>query len=342
MSTLQEAAPEVARRSARQSLSHVVRSSIAVLAACGSLVAANAQATDKPIQLLVGFTAGGIVDTMARAVADQMGKALSAPVVVINREGASGSIALMQLLVAPPDGQTLSNTGSSSITTLPHENPHIKYNPGSFEYVCQTVRIEYILAVPSNSRFKTIQDLIAALKAEPGSLTYGHGGKFAAPHLAVESIFFPEKLHAVDVPYKGEAPIVPALVGGMVDFGVISVMNAVKLQDRVRPLLIVSDSRSDLLPHVPTSIEAGFTAAPIQGLTGIVAPKGTPAVKLARLTDACKAAVGSPAVLSAAKLHGVRIAFQDAQAFERSVTEDYRRSGEIVRRLATGTNNVTR
>src|SRR4051812_408940 len=227
----------------------------------------------RTVQMLLGFSAGGSVDVMARGVAEEISTQLGQRFIVVNREGASGVIATSAVAAAAPDGYTLLVGPATSITNVPHLQKDLPYGLDNFEYVCQTFRNDFTVTVRGESPYKTLDQLLRAIKANPGKLSYGHAGTATIPHLAVFDLLQKSGGKALDVPYKGDAAMLPALLGGTVDFGAPSVLSIAGQGDRVRIL------HSFGPPH--------------QGLNGIFAPKGTPAETLRKLEAACEKAVKS-------------------------------------------------
>ena len=267
----------------------------------------------KPVQLLLGFSAGGSVDIMARGVAEEMSGLLGQRFIVVNREGASGVVATSAVAAAAPDGYLLLTGPATSITNVPHIQKDLPYNVDSFEYVCQTFRNDFTIAVRADSPFRTLDDLLREAKANPGKLTYGHAGRATIPHLAAVDLLRGAGASALDVPYKGDAAMLPALLGGQIDFGIPSVLSAAGQKERLRVLHVFGP------PH--------------QGLNGIFAPKGTPRSVLSVLEGACEKAVKSEKLADLARRYHSSPDYLGASGFARVVHEDFRRKGELIQSL---------
>ena len=178
------------------------------LAAALLLALGTAQAQTYParsVQMLLGFSAGASVDLMARAVADEMSTILGQRFLVVNREGASGVVAMQAVAAAAPDGYLLGVGPATPITNVPHVQPRLPYKTDSFEYVCQTFRNDFTVAVRADSPYRTLDELLAAARKEPGKLSYGHAGHASIPHLAAVGLLQKAGVTALDVPYKGDA-----------------------------------------------------------------------------------------------------------------------------------------
>ena len=178
------------------------------MAAALLLALGTAQAQTYParsVQMLLGFSAGASVDLMARAVADEMSTILGQRFLVVNREGASGVVAMQAVAAAAPDGYLLGVGPATPITNVPHVQPRLPYKTDSFEYVCQTFRNDFTVAVRADSPYRTLDELLAAARKEPGKLSYGHAGHASIPHLAAVDLLQKAGVTALDVPYKGDA-----------------------------------------------------------------------------------------------------------------------------------------
>ncbi|MEO8132434.1 MAG: tripartite tricarboxylate transporter substrate binding protein [Betaproteobacteria bacterium] len=154
----------------------------------GGLAAAQPAWPERPIQLVVPFPAGGGVDVIARPFAEMLGEQLHQPVVVIPRDGAAGTIGMGVVGNARPDGYTLAFTPNGPITVQPHVIPTLAYKPDNFQPLCQVFAVQYVLAVRPDSPYKTLSELLAAAKAQPGKVSYGFGGVATAPHLAISQL----------------------------------------------------------------------------------------------------------------------------------------------------------
>ena len=279
-----------------------------------ALISFNGEAQNYPartVQMLLGFSAGGSVDIMARGVADELSTQLGQRFIVVNREGASGVVATSAVAAAQPDGYTLLVGPATPITNVPHLQKDLPYGLDYFEYVCQTFRNDFTISVRDESPYRTLAELLAAIKKNPGKLSYGHAGTATIPHLAVFDLLQRSGGQALDVPYKGDAAMLPALLGGTVDFGAPSVLSIAGQKDRVRVLHTFGP------PH--------------QGLNGIFAPKGTPREILNALETSCEKAVKSEKLAELAKKYHSSPDYLGSAAFAKVVADDYRRKGELIR-----------
>ena len=265
--------------------------------ALGMLVAASASAQgwpSKPVRFIVPFAPGGATDISARLLGERLTQAWGQTVIIENRSGAAGGVGAAEAARASPDGYTLFFPSGSVMTANQHVYAKLNYNPErDFVPVTNVVTGPQVLAVPANSPFKTVADLIAAAKKDPGKLTFGHAGIGSQTHLAGENFLYQAKINAVAVPYKGEGPALASLVGGETSFAMtnlaatISHINA----GRLRALGVTKDPAPQL-PGVPP---IGRTVKGFEnyGWFGIVAPTGTPAAIVQKVYQDTKKALDS-------------------------------------------------
>jgi tripartite-type tricarboxylate transporter receptor subunit TctC len=284
----------------------------------------------RPVQVIVGFPAGGSVDVMGRQLVAAISGQLGQPFVVVNRDGMSGTIGFGAVAAARPDGYTLGAGPTTPIAVAPHLLADVKYRVDSFEYICQSFENVFTMAVPVDSPFRAMADLVAAARASPGKLAYGHSGVGTVPHLSVANFLYRTGIDIAAVPYRGEAAMVPDLVAGRVQLGAPSV--AVAVGQKVRVLAVFADSRHPAFPEAPTFAELGMPSMP-PGLNGLVAPKGTPREVLAVLERACERAVQSESFRAAAQKLSQRVAYLSGAQFAERAREDYRYKGELIKAL---------
>ncbi len=252
---------------------------------------AHAQAyPNRPIRMIVPFPAGGPTDAMARIVSDRLGAVLGQTIVVENRGGgAGGSIGAKAVATADPDGYTILITPGGALTTGPAVHKNIGYDPAkAFTPVGLLMTSPLIMSVHPDVPAKTIAELVAYAKANPGKLTWGSQGFGTAPHLLAEVFKLDTGLDIVHVPYRGTAPLLAAAVAGevqmLVDPSTTSLPQV--LAGKLRPLAVTSNQRFAKLPDVPTAVEAGFPQLENTFWLGVVAPAGTPSDIIDKLNAA--------------------------------------------------------
>jgi tripartite-type tricarboxylate transporter receptor subunit TctC len=242
-------------------------------------VSANAQSyPDRPIRLIVPAAPGGPTDMPARLLS-QILPALGQPVVIENRPGAGGAIGARFVAASAPDGHTLLVGNTSVLAVIPAVSAAAGYDPSrQFAAVAKVSESYQVLVVHPRMAAKTVSELIAAAKADPGKLTYAHSGPGGLPHLTGELFKSAASIDILGVPYKSGGDSVAALLGGQVDMTFESVTIVLPLiQDaRLRGLAVTGRSRTPLASALPTMIEAGVPDYEVTTFNGVVAPAGTP------------------------------------------------------------------
>jgi tripartite-type tricarboxylate transporter receptor subunit TctC len=254
---------------------------------------------EKPIKLIVPFTAGGATDVVGRILADEMSKALGGSVFVENRDGAAGVIGVQATAKAPPDGSTIIIANNSLFTSHKTLYPNLPYDPQKdFEPVSRVSSGSHIIIVKPNSRFRDVKELLHAAAAEPGRVTYGSGGKGTSVHLAAELFQVQSGVKLMHVPYRGTSLAVTGLLAGDTDLMFDTTASAFPRikSGQVRALGITSATRAADLPNVPTVAEQGLPKYEALFWLGLYAPKGTPPDVLHTLDQAVKTVLAQDAV----------------------------------------------
>jgi tripartite-type tricarboxylate transporter receptor subunit TctC len=274
---------------------------LAAMALCLAM-ATPAAAQDKypsrPIKLLVPFPAGGPVDVMARLIAQHLSSTLGQQVVIDNRPGAGSTIAGKAAATAEPDGYTLLVGSAATLAIGPTLYANAGYDPAkSFAPIAFVSSVPYVMITRPQATQKTIPELVAYAKANPGKLNFGIPNG-APPHMLAAWFRNATATEIVIVPYRGASIVITDLIGGQVDLGfeTTSVTLGHVHEGKVRALGVATASRLPDLPNVPTMIEGGvkdFTAA---SWTGLMAPAGTPRAIIDRLNAETNAGLNSPAL----------------------------------------------
>jgi tripartite-type tricarboxylate transporter receptor subunit TctC len=242
----------------------------------------------RPIKLIVPFPPGGQTDAAARIFAQKLEPILGQPVIIDNRPGASTVIGTDFVAKSPPDGYTLL-LNMTALVTNPILLPNITYDPfRDFAPVARLYQITGIWAVPASGP-KTLAEFIQQAKAAPNPLSFGTTGHASSSHYFGEVLARSGGIKLNHVPYKGEAPIVPDLVAGRLDAGVISGQTALahgKEGGGIRVLATTGAARLKSLPNLPTFEEQGVGGLALESFCGIFAPAGTPPAIVERLADA--------------------------------------------------------
>lgn len=264
-------------------------------------LAANAQAwpAAKPVTLVVPFPPGGSSDVIARHLVSKLPQKLGGNFIVENKAGAGGTVGTAYVKRAAPDGYTLLVTSLGPLVIGPHLLKGVGYDATKdLDYITVAVQAPNVLAVPANSPHKSVADVLAYLKANPGRMTFASSGTGSSDHLTAELFWQETHTKGQHIPYKGGAPAMTDLLGGQVDATFMNIntglanINAGKL----RALAVTSNKRSPLLPDVPTLEELGIKGLTVYSWQAVAAPKGLPAVIKARLHDAIVEALNDPQI----------------------------------------------
>ena len=254
---------------------------------------------DKTITLVVPFPAGGATDALARTLTPKLQEKLKQNVIVDNKAGATGTIGAGFVKRAPADGYTLLVTSLGPLVIAPYLLAKVPYEASKdFDYLTVAVQAPNVLVVPASSPYKTMAELIAAEKANPGKLTFASAGTGTSDHLSAELFWLQSGTSGLHVPYKGAAPAITDLLGGQVDAAFQNINNVLPhiTAGKLRALAIAAPKRSPLLPNVPTLTESGVKDADATSWQGVVAPKGLPPAVKAQIHAALMDALADPAV----------------------------------------------
>jgi tripartite-type tricarboxylate transporter receptor subunit TctC len=247
----------------------------------GSLNGSAAEYPQRPVQIIVPFTAGGPIDLVARIMAEAAKPFFPKPISVINKPGGSGIMAVSEVLSSNPDGYNLVAVSISQLFFAPHLQPDIPYKgPDDVQFIISATTAYEVLAVRADSPWKTIQELIAYTKAHPGDIRIGNAGLGTTTHLDALSIKM-AGIDMTDVPFAGGAPAVTALLGGHIEGVVLNAMSILPHAQagKLRFLAILANARStdvQELKDVPTFKEIGLDVITFGSPMFIVAPKRTP------------------------------------------------------------------
>ncbi len=309
-----------------------------VAAALLFLFASTAGAQDaryptKPIKLVVGYTPGGATDIIARTIAAKLQDSLGQTVVVENKPGATSNIASEAVAKAAPDGYTLLLGTIANAT-----NMTIYKNPGydtlrDFVHITQTMSAPSVLAVHPSVPAKTLRELIALAKAQPGKLTYASSGNGGSPHLAGEMLKLRAGIDIVHVPYKGATPGMTDLLGGQVTMSFQTALSAIPhLQSgKLNVIAVAANRRMTLLPSVPTMAEAGMSDFEVSSWNGLFAPAKTPPDIVTRLHQATVKALALPDVREKLAAQGAEPVGQPPEEFRNYIKSEIDKWGRVIR-----------
>ncbi|MBV8835069.1 MAG: tripartite tricarboxylate transporter substrate binding protein [Alphaproteobacteria bacterium] len=281
----------------------MVRTLVAVLAAwlwLGAVVAGAAGSYPQhTIRLIVAFPPGGSSDAMARIVQPGLEKLLGQPIVIDNRPGAGGMIAIDLIAKAAPDGYTIAVGGAGGLGAS-FSQEKMSYDPvKDIAPVTGLAGSPFILAASPALKGKSLRDIIALAKQQDGAFSIGHGGNGTMMHMTSEMLNVKAGIHLALVPYRGMAPVVNDLIGGHLSLGIIDPPSGLAAIEAgtIAAIAVTSKARFPLLPDVPTFIEAGLPDFESNGWFGIVAPAATPVDVIATLNAAFVTVMKDPAVV---------------------------------------------
>ena len=280
-----------------------LRFAAALLAAAAGLspwLAASAY-PDRPIRFIVGFPPGGSSDAMARIVQAGLEKELGQPVVIENKPGAGAMIGIELVAKSPPDGYTIGLGGAGAFGTNLALGEKMPYDPRKdIVPVTGLAGSPFILAASPAFKDKTLRDIIAAARSDPGNLAIGHGGNGTGMHLTAVLLNQMAGTRIALIPYRGMAPVVNDLIGGHIALGISDPPSAMAAMEagKIVPIGITSARRFPRLPDIPTIDESGLPGFESNGSFGIVAPAGTPADAIAKLNAAFVHVLNDPEVVA--------------------------------------------
>jgi tripartite-type tricarboxylate transporter receptor subunit TctC len=305
----------------------------ASLLSASTLVAAQGY-PERPIRVLLPVPGGGTPDVLARTVTPGMAELLGQSLVIDNRGGAGGRIAAELAARAAPDGYTLFLTSPGALTIVPHVSRKVPYDAlRDFAPISLISTGPFLLLTHPAVPVKSVKDLVAAAKAEPGKLLYSSAGNGTANHLAMEQFKYAAGVNFTHVPYKGAPQAVTDLVAGRVNVtmnSIAPVLAHIK-SGRLQPLGVAALKRSPLLPDVPTISEAGVPNFESGSWLGLLAPAKTPKAILTRLSEVAVKAVHAPDVRSRLEAQGAEPAGSTSAEFAAQIRREYELNAKIVK-----------
>ena len=266
---------------------------------------AHAQYPNKPVKFIVGFPPGGSADPTTRIIGQALQEQMGQPFVVENRPGADSAIAAQQVAKLEPDGYTLMFASNSAMTAAVALRKQPLYDPlKDFTPISMVGRATVFFYVHPEVPAKTLKDFVAHAKANPGKLVYGTGNPLSI--LYGQQLVNATGIQWLHIPYKGEGPLNPDIIAGRVHASFLSTASAVSnaKDNRLRPLAVLLDKRSPLLPEVPTIAEAGVPEVTVRQWAGVFGPPGMPREIVARLNKEVSAAVRRPDVIEKLQTYG--------------------------------------
>ncbi|MDH1378799.1 tripartite tricarboxylate transporter substrate binding protein [Comamonas aquatica] len=316
----------------RTGLKTLAATTLAV-AGMGSALAADAY-PDKPLTMIVPFSAGGTTDILARIVGQALGQELGQTIIIENKPGAGGNIGAQQASRAKADGYTLfmGTVGTHAINQALYKK--LPYDPAKdFAPLSRVANVPNLLVAHPSRPYKTVQEMIAYAKKHPGEVTYGSPGSGASPHVSgalFQSMTGAEMTH---VPYKGSAPAISDLLGNQIAVMFDNMPSAIQhvRSGKLRPIAVTTAKRSPELPDVPTIAEAGVPGYEATSWFGLWAVAGTPAPILTKLQTALTKVLKDPAVAKKIADQGGEVVIETPAQFDAFIKSEAAKWGKVVK-----------
>jgi tripartite-type tricarboxylate transporter receptor subunit TctC len=308
------------------------------LAALAGVLACSAQAQNwpaKPIRLLVPFAPGGTSSIVARSIGAEMEKGLGQPIIIDNRPGGGGNVAMQEAARADPDGYTLiiGHIGTLAVNPFMFEKLPFDTN-ADFAPVSLLAKVPSIFVVHADVPAKDLREFVALVKSQPGRLYYGSAGNGSAGHLAIEYLKLVAGIDIVHVPYKGTGPNLIDLIAGRTQAtaaGTPPLMPHVKA-GRLRVIAVGSPTRLPTLPEVATVAEQGYPGFETTQWYGLNAPAKVPAAIIKRLAQEAAKAANNPSVAERFKVDDAEAVGSTPEAYAAFIASEQKRWGEVVRK----------
>ncbi|MBU8542589.1 MULTISPECIES: Bug family tripartite tricarboxylate transporter substrate binding protein [Roseomonadaceae] len=299
---------------------------------CGMPAVAQEAWPTRPVRLVVGFPAGGPTDIPARIIAEKLRSQLGQPLVVENRSGAGGRIALDHVLSQPRDGHTLLVcTYIDALNTMSASRP---YGLGEMAPISQITRAYYALVVPNSVPATNVAEFVALAKARPEGMAFGHVGPASMPNLVARMFEGAAGVTMVEVPYRGTPPVLQDLIAGRLQLFVGPLVNTMPLAQggQVRAIGVTSPERLGVAPGVPTLTEQGMNLVAF-GWLGICGGAGTPPAVVRRVNELVTAAVASPEYRTAVEGTGAAAVSSTPEELGRLMQDTVTQYGAVIRRF---------
>ena len=297
---------------------------LVIAAVLAGAVPAAADYPDRPIEMVITFPPGGPTDLAARIVQPAMAKALNVPVVLVNKGGSGGAVAMDAVAKAKPDGYTIAATVRSTISITPAVQANVPYRLKDFEMIGTYAASPQVLVAKKGSPWRTLEEMVNDVKANAGKHSYGSAGQGTNSHLTMEMLRLARGLDMAHVPFQGSGPLKNAVLGGHVPVGALSLATMIPLikSGDVVGLVISGDKRNPAVPDVPTMAEKGVPEASLSTTMELYAPAKTPKAVVDRLAQALAAAMKNPETLAALDKAGLEPYYQSPEASHQQVERE--------------------
>lgn len=315
---------------------HLIKTlSLGLAVAFSTLVTSALAWPDKPVTIIVPFPAGGSTDTIARSLGNHLSDQFKQTFLVENKAGATGSIGAAQVARAPADGHTLLVSSLAPLVVAPHLMKGLSYDPTKdFSYITIAVQTPNVLVVNSTlaPKVHSVQDVLAMLKAKPGSVSFATSGAGSSDHLTAELFWQKTGTQGLHVPYKGGAPATADLLGSQVDMSFQNVNTVVAhiKAGKLKAIAVTGSRRSPVLPDVPTLAEAGIQGVDVYAWQGVAAPKNLPADVKAKLHAGIVKALQDPAVSKPFTDAGLEVVANSPEEFSQFQAKEFARWKQVI------------
>ena len=299
-----------------------------------ALALAQSNYPDKPIRILVGFSAGVAPDITSRLFGDKWNETWAKGVAVENVTGAGGNLAVAQLAKAAPDGYTLAMGGNAALVINPNLIDRLGYDPiKDFTYITQVFIVPNLLVVPNDVPAKDIKELIALAKARPDYFVAGHAGVGTSQHLGAELFMSMTGVRIQQVPYRGTTQVLPDLLGGRLNlfFGNISNVLPLVREGKLRAFAITSRKRSPEIPELPTMEELGFPGYEATAWFGMMGPAGLPQPIVDRIHAETTKVMAQPDVRKKLESLGLQLVGNTPAQFLQIVKDELPMWGKVIK-----------
>ena len=312
--------------------------------AMGSLLlAGNSQAQTYPrgpVQIVIPFVPGGSTDILWRGISDFLAKNVNGTLSLVNKPGGGGIVGTSYVINAKPDGYTLVSANSDPLNIAPLFAPEAPYNPDKdLTYIAKLGVFAFTVIVRAESPFKTLEELVAFARANPGKLKAGVAGVGTTPHMIIEMLKKDAKIDLTPVPFGGGGEGLTNLLGGHIDLIVLSItpVKALYLAGKVRILALFSPKRRPDFPEIPTVAEKGYRASNITTGIGLAGPKGLPSAIVKTWAEAVEKTMKDPKVVKLVdNLEGIVIDYKRGEEYKKEILADLDAFKPIVATLSGG------
>ena len=315
-----------------------IHAALALAGACAAFLFSDLRAQEyptKPIRLVVGFTPGGVADAVGRLVAQNLVEPLGQPVTVENRGGASGAIAYEMVAKSRPDGYTLLIVGATA-AVLPSLRSKLPYDlERDLAPISLVANAPFVLAVHPSVPARTVKELIALARSQPGKLSYGSVGAGSPPNMMGGLFNLLGKVNIVHVPYQGGAANAIANASGEVEMSFLSIPSLLPLLNgnRLRPLAVTSLKRSSLMPSLPSLDESGLRGYDYSNWNGVVAPANVPKEIVTRLNAAIVKVVNTPGLKESLSRQGLEPQTSTPEQFAEFIHGEIAKNAKLIKAL---------